>query len=49
MKFGFGQSVGRVEDRRLITGLSWYTDDLDPGAGLCKAGDKPGRLVHPTR
>ncbi len=34
MKFGVGQSVGRVEDRRFITGSGCYTDDVDPGAGL---------------
>ena len=31
---GVGASVGRVEDRRLITGAARYTDDLEvPGAG----------------
>ena len=30
MKFGVGQSVGRVEDRRFITGSGCYTDDVDP-------------------
>ena len=34
MKFGVGESVGRVEDRRFITGNGRYTDDVDPGAGL---------------
>ena len=33
MKFGVGQSVGRVEDRRFITGSGCYTDEI-PGAGL---------------
>ena len=34
MKFGVGQSVGRVEDRRLISGSGLYTNDVDPGVGL---------------
>ena len=34
MKFGVGQSVGRLEDRRFITGSGCYTDDVDAGAGL---------------
>jgi carbon-monoxide dehydrogenase large subunit len=30
MKFGVGQSVRRVEDRRLLTGNGRYTDDIQP-------------------
>jgi aerobic carbon-monoxide dehydrogenase large subunit len=30
MKFGIGQPLRRVEDRRLITGAGAYTDDLRP-------------------
>ena len=34
MKFGVGQSVARVEDKRFVTGTGCYTDDVTPGAGL---------------
>ncbi len=34
MRFGVGQSVGQVEDKRFITGSGCYTDDVDPGSGL---------------
>ena len=34
MKFGVGQSVARVEDKRFVTGTGCYTDDVIPGAGL---------------
>ena len=34
MKFGVVQSVGRVEDRRFITGSGCYKHDVDSGAGL---------------
>ena len=34
MKFGIGQSAGRVEDRRLLIGAGCYSDDVAPGKGL---------------
>ena len=34
MKFGVGQPVARVEDKRFVTGSGCYTDDVTPGAGL---------------
>ena len=34
MKFGVGQSVARVEDKRFVTGAGCYTDDVTSGAGL---------------
>ena len=34
MKFGVGQSVARVEDKRFVTVTGCYTDDVTPGAGL---------------
>ena len=37
MKFGVGQAIPRIEDRRLVTGRGRYTDDIDPGTGLAVA------------
>ncbi|MEK9911382.1 MAG: hypothetical protein VW707_06145, partial [Candidatus Puniceispirillum sp.] len=34
MKFGIGQAVPRLEDRRLLTGAGCYSDDIAPGQGL---------------
>ncbi len=34
MKFGVGQSVARLEDKRFVTGTGCYTDDVTSGAGL---------------
>lgn len=34
MRFGVGQPVKRIEDRRLVTGQGRYTDDVMPGEGL---------------
>ena len=33
MKFGVGQSVARVEDKRFVTGTGCYTDDVIPALG----------------
>ena len=52
MKFGVGQSIGRVEDRRFITGIGCYTDDVDPVKIIfweSKARERLGRLVHRRR
>ena len=34
MRFGIGQSTARVEDRRLLIGEGFYSDDVAPGEGL---------------
>ena len=34
MRFGIGQSAARVEDRRLLIGEGFYSDDVAPGEGL---------------
>ena len=50
IRFGVGQPVRRIEDRRLVTGQGCYTDDVMPGEGLhvafLRAPFAHARLTH---
>ena len=50
IRFGVGQPVRRIEDRRLVTGQGCYTDDVMPGKGLhvafLRAPFAHARLTH---